>query len=61
MGANELKEKTLELEKELMKLRAQVASGTPPENPGRMGEIKKTLARIITIKNEKEVSKKKDE
>ncbi len=55
MGNKEIEEKTLELGKELIKLRAQVASGTPPENPGRLRAIKRTLARINTIKKEKEV------
>jgi large subunit ribosomal protein L29 len=51
---NKLKEDALkgrisELNKELMKLRSQVASGTVPKNPGRIKVIKKTIARIHTI------------
>jgi len=42
------KEKEAELRKELMKLYAQVATGTNPESPGKIKQIKKTLARIIT-------------
>ena len=42
--------KLQELDKELMKLRSQVASGTVPRNPGRIKTIKKTIARIHTIK-----------
>ena len=38
-----------ELNKELMKLRSQVASGTVPKNPGRIRVIRKTIARIHTI------------
>lgn len=48
-----------ELRKELMKLNAQVATGTRPENPGRIQVIKKTIARIHTILNEKQEVKSK--
>ena len=37
------------LRKELMKLKAQVATRTRPENPGRVKEIRRTIARIHTI------------
>ena len=51
-----LKDETLEsrlgeLRKELMKFRSQVASGTVPKNPGRIRAIKRTIARIHTIKS----------
>lgn len=52
MNEKEFEEKELELKKELMKLRSQVASGTPPENPGRIKALKRTLARLATIKKE---------
>ena len=56
---NKLKEDALagrisELNKELMKLRSQVASGTVPKNPGRIRVIKKTIARIHTINSARE-------
>ena len=58
-------EKIKELRKELMKMNSQVAMGTMPENPGRIKEIKKTIAKlIIFVKSKKsnkiveEVSKK---
>ena len=35
-----------------MKLRAQVSRGTPPENPGRIRAIKRTIARILTMQNQ---------
>lgn len=60
MGDKELESKVAELKKELMKLRAQVASGTPPENPGRVRVIRKTLARVNAIKSEKGVKSSKD-
>ncbi len=51
LSKKELSGKKLELKKELMRLRSQSASGTSPENPGRISEIRRTLARISTIKN----------
>ena len=32
-----------------MKVNAQIAMGTVPENPGRIKEIKKTIARIKNL------------
>ena len=43
-----------ELNKDLMKLRSQVASGTVPKNPGRIRVIRKTIARIHTINSMRE-------
>tara|TARA_Y100000310_G_scaffold291063_1_gene318715 strand:- start:5054 stop:5242 length:189 start_codon:yes stop_codon:yes gene_type:complete len=45
----ELKDKLVELQKELIKHNAQVASGTTPKSPGQMKQIKKTIARIHTV------------
>lgn len=42
-----------ELKKELMKLQSQVARGTPPENPGKIRSIKRNVARILTMLNNK--------
>lgn len=44
-----------ELEKmtgELIRERALASAGGAPENPGRIGELKRTIARIKTIQNE---------
>ncbi|MBI2110325.1 50S ribosomal protein L29 [Candidatus Woesearchaeota archaeon] len=57
MPAHLIKEKINDLQKELIKLNAQVATGTRPENPGRIREIKRTIARLLT-KKAKEVPKK---
>ena len=54
-------EKLNELRKELMKANSQIAMGTMPENPGRIREIKRTIAKLIILIKEKgkqEVSKK---
>ncbi|MCH8329350.1 MAG: 50S ribosomal protein L29 [Nanoarchaeota archaeon] len=48
-----LNEKKVELKKELVKMNAQVAIGTALKNPGQVREIKKTMARILTIEQER--------
>lgn len=55
-----LKNKLEELRKELMRLSAQVSTGTPPENPGKIKLIKKTIAKILTKINEKEKIESKE-
>ena len=52
-------EKLLELKKELVKINAQVAIGSAIKNPGHIKKIKKTIARINTIQNEKKAQDKK--
>ncbi|WP_254823342.1 50S ribosomal protein L29 [Haloglomus halophilum] len=41
-----------ELETELLNARAVQAAGGAPENPGRIPELRKAIARIKTIQNE---------
>ena len=53
LDKNTLDEKKIELKKELVKMNAQVAIGTALKNPGQVREIKKIIARILTIQNEK--------
>jgi large subunit ribosomal protein L29 len=55
MGEDEMKEKLQQLRTELMKEMGAVASGTRAENPGRIGETKRTIARILTILHERGV------
>ena len=57
MNNSELQNKLVELKKDLIKINAQVAAGTVPENPGNVKNIKKTVARIYTIIKEKEGKK----
>ena len=52
MNDNELSARLVELKKELMKINAEVAVATT-KNPGRLGQIKRTIAKIYTISNEK--------
>lgn len=53
MDKNTLNEKILELKKELVKMNAQVAMGTALKNPGQVKKLKKIVARILTINNQK--------
>ncbi len=57
MNEEELNKKLSDLKIELMKVNAQIAQGTVTEKPGRINEIKKTIARILTIKKERGVLK----
>ncbi len=41
-----------ELETELLNMKAVQAAGGAPENPGRIGELKRTIARLKTIQRE---------
>lgn len=57
MNKGDLKAKLLELRKELIKENAQIAVGTTPKSPGQIKQMKKTVARIIQLLNNKEVGK----
>lgn len=63
LDKNTLNEKKAELKKELVKMNAQVAIGTALKNPGQVKEIKKTMAKILTIEQErsKKASQKREE
>jgi len=53
MNEKALEEKLNELRIELIKINAQISMGTVPENPGKIKEIKRTIARIKTIKKQR--------
>lgn len=59
MKSEDLDKKTAELKKEFMRIQTQISQGTAPEKPGRARQIKKTIARILTIKKENEVKQVK--
>ncbi len=52
MSEDEIEKKLNDLRLELMKERAKITIGGVPENPGRVKEIKKAIARILTIRKE---------
>ena len=49
LSREDLNSKLTELRKELIKHNAQIATGTTPKSPGQVREIKKTIAKILTI------------
>lgn len=58
MNEPDLEGKMAELKKELMKLNSQIAVGTALKSPGKVREIKRTIAKILTIKKGKEETKR---
>ena len=58
LGEDALKARIVELKKELMKFSAQVAIGTVPKNPSGIRNIKRSVARILTILNERRIKAK---
>jgi len=53
LGRSELDKKEAELRSEVARERANIAIGAPVSSPGKMREMKRTIARILTIKSEK--------
>ena len=54
----ERNERISELRTELVRLRTMAASGGTVENPARIREIRKTIARLLTFENIKKKSQK---
>ncbi len=52
MNANEQSEELDKLKQELIRERAITSAGGAPESPGRIREIRRTIARIKTIQKE---------
>jgi large subunit ribosomal protein L29 len=60
MSEKEMEEKLSELRIELLREMGIKAAGGAPENPGRIRELRKTIARIKTIQNERRGGERKD-
>jgi len=56
MAPDELREKKQQINAELSKEMGAVSSGTKAENPGKIREMKRTIARIKTIMHERGVN-----
>ena len=54
MTNEELMEELSNLRSELISLRAKLATGGSIESPGRIAEIRRTIARILTVMRERE-------
>ena len=51
-GSKDIGKKIEEFQKELMQLRAQLASGGSIDNPGKIKQLKRDIAALKTIQNE---------
>ena len=52
MSPEDRKKRLIELQTELVRLRTMIKAGGAIENPARVNELRKTIARILTIQNE---------
>lgn len=53
MDSTEIKQQISDLQKELVEERGQIEVGGFSDNPGRIGEMRKTIARMKTVLNER--------
>ncbi len=60
MDKKGLDDKLVELKKELIKLNAQVAVGASIKNPGQVKKVKKSIARVLSVAEEKKNAPKKE-
>ena len=61
MPSEERTEKLSELRAELARLKTMVRAGGAVENPARIRELRKTIAKILTIENENKLGLRKTE
>jgi len=55
MPSEERMKKLTELRTELLRLKTMIRAGGTVENPARIRELRKTIARILTIENEQKL------
>jgi len=53
MDSSELKDQISDFQQELVQERGQIEVGGFSDNPGRIGEMRKTIARMKTVLNER--------
>jgi len=61
MSAEDRDKKVSELRTELARLKTMVRAGGAVENPARIRELRKTIAKILTIENEDKLGLRKKE
>lgn len=61
MSTEERDKKLSELRAELARLKTMVRAGGAVENPARIRELRKTIAKILTIENEDKLGLRKKE
>jgi large subunit ribosomal protein L29 len=54
MSHDEREEQLLDLVNELIQQRGIISAGGAPDNPGRIREIRRAIARLKTVQNEEE-------
>ncbi len=59
MSSEDRRKKVVELRTELVRLRTMVKAGGAIDNPSRIRELRKTIARILTMDNEERLVKEK--
>ena len=59
MPPKERMEKLGELRTELLRLKTMIKAGGTVEDPSRIRELRKTIARILTIENEQKIESRK--
>mgnify|MGYP001077533982 FL=1 len=57
MSSEDRKKKLTELQTELVRLKTMVKAGGAVENPARIRELRKTIARVLTIEHEEGLGK----
>jgi len=60
MNDEEIQNELEDLQSQLLTQMSIQAAGGAPDNPGRIGEMKKTIARIKTIQTEREMGEEED-
>ncbi len=61
MSDDEIQNELEDLQSQLLTQTSIQAAGGAPDNPGRIGEMKKTIARIKTIQTEREREEEENE
>lgn len=60
MSTEDRQERLAEFQTELVRLRTMIKAGGSIENPGRVQDLRKAIARILTIENEPKPIKKEE-
>jgi len=59
MKLEDLEKKLSELKLELVKELGNVKMGRPVKNPGKIKELRRAIARLLTVKQEKKIERKR--
>jgi len=59
MSSEDRRKKIMELQTELVRLKTMVKAGGSIDNPSRIRELRKTIARLLTIEDEPKIVEEK--